>query len=184
MAKTTVRVGFVGIGRMGANMARRLKDAGYSIAAVYDIEPTRVDRLAKELECHAVKNPAHVAERAETVFTVVTDDEAMRGIYSREGTDSLLAHAKGRLFINCATLSPHIHVEIEALVERYGGQTLEACIASSIPQARQGTLYLMCGGKKAAFERAKPLLESLSASLRYIGEAGQARWSKPWSMSS
>lgn len=47
-------------------------------------------------------------------------------------------------------------------------------MASSIPQARQGTLYLMCGGKPEGFERAKPILEKLSASMRYIGAAGQA----------
>ncbi|MDH5576254.1 MAG: NAD-binding protein, partial [Nitrospirota bacterium] len=62
----------------------------------------------------------------------------------------------------------------ESLVEQHGGHTLEACMASSIPQARAGTLYLMCGGKPEVFERAKPLLEVLSANLRYIGPAGQA----------
>jgi len=51
---------------------------------------------------------------------------------------------------------------------------LEACMASSITQARQGTLYLMCGGRPEVFERAKPLLEKLSSSMRYIGPAGQA----------
>jgi 3-hydroxyisobutyrate dehydrogenase-like beta-hydroxyacid dehydrogenase len=55
-----------------------------------------------------------------------------------------------------------------------GGQSLEACMASSITQARQGTLYLMCGGRQDVFESAKPLLERLSAHLRYIGLAGEA----------
>mgnify|MGYP001347472680 FL=1 len=52
--------------------------------------------------------------------------------------------------------------------------TLEACMASSIPQARQGRLYLMCGGRPEAFERARPLLQELSAHLRFIGPAGKA----------
>jgi 3-hydroxyisobutyrate dehydrogenase len=47
-------------------------------------------------------------------------------------------------------------------------------MASSIPQAREGTLYLMCGGRPEVFERAKPLLEKLSASMRYVGPAGKA----------
>ena len=47
-------------------------------------------------------------------------------------------------------------------------------MASSITQAREGTLYLMCGGKRAAFDRAKPILEAMSADLRYVGEAGRA----------
>uniref|UniRef100_UPI00313FFFC3 NAD(P)-dependent oxidoreductase n=1 Tax=uncultured Nitrospira sp. TaxID=157176 RepID=UPI00313FFFC3 len=83
-------------------------------------------------------------------------------------------NAEGRLFVNCATLSPQVHIEIEKQVEARGGQTLEACMASSITQAREGTLYLMCGGRQEVFDLAKPLLEDLSTNLRYIGLAGQA----------
>jgi 3-hydroxyisobutyrate dehydrogenase len=67
-----------------------------------------------------------------------------------------------------------VHVLVEAMAAKAGAQSLEACMASSITQARKGTLYLMCGGKPAAFERARPILEKLSVSLRYIGAAGKA----------
>ncbi len=174
MGKADFQVGFVGIGRMGANMARRLKDKGYPIVAVYDVDWVKTEELATELKCEAAGIPARVAELANTVFTVVTDDAAMRQIYSTDRPDSLLTHANGRLFINCATVSPQIHVEVEALVQEHGAQSLEACMASSITQAREGTLYLMCGGKQEAFDRAKPLLETLSVSLRYAGPAGEA----------
>jgi 3-hydroxyisobutyrate dehydrogenase len=76
--------------------------------------------------------------------------------------------------VNCATLSPTVHIEVETLVTQHGGRNLEACMASSISQARQGTLYLMCGGKPDAFARAKPLLETLGSTIRYIGGAGEA----------
>ncbi len=174
MGKADFQVGFVGIGRMGANMARRLKDKGYPVVAVYDVDWVKTEELATELKCEAAGIPARVAELANTVFTVVTDDAAMRQIYATDRPDSLLTHANGRLFINCATVSPQIHVEVEALVQEHGAQSLEACMASSITQAREGTLYLMCGGKQEAFDRAKPLLETLSVSLRYAGPAGEA----------
>ena len=67
-----------------------------------------------------------------------------------------------------------MHVWVEAKAEKAGAQSLEACMASSITQAREGTLYLMCGGKPETFERAKPVLEKLSASNRYVGLAGTA----------
>lgn len=118
--------------------------------------------------------PARLAELTYTVLTVVSDDEAMRQIYSLVGPDSLLRHATDRLFINCATLSPALQIDIHALVEQQGGCSLEACMASSILQARQGTLYLMCGVRPAVFDRAKPSLKDLSAHLRYIGPAGEA----------
>ena len=174
MSQSELRVGVVGVGRMGANMTRRLKDQEYSIVAIYDIDRARAETLAGEIGCEAAPTPARVAGLANTVLTVVSDDGAMRQIYSDGGPDSLLQHAKDRLFINCATLSPGIHIEVQSLVETAGGLSLEACMASSLPQAQQGTLYLICGGRPEAFERAKPLLVSLSADLRYVGGAGEA----------
>lgn len=173
MPNSDHKIGVVGVGRMGANIARRLKDEGYSVTAVHDARTDAARELAKELGAQAPGTLAGVTKAADTVITVVTDDAAMQAIFAGQG-DNLLAGASGRLFINCATISPRVHVEVEALAEKAGAQTLEGCMASSITQARQGTLYLMCGGKKAAFDRAKPILDAMSKDLRYVGEAGKA----------
>ena len=160
---------------MGGNMARRLKDVGYPVAAVYDVRAEAARSLAAELGAEACTKLARVTALSDIVITVVTDDNAMRKIYAPpKQADSLLADARGKMFINCATISPKVHVEVEKAAKKVGAQSLEACMASSITQARDGTLYLMCGGEQKAFERAKPLLEKLSASMRYIGPAGQA----------
>jgi 3-hydroxyisobutyrate dehydrogenase-like beta-hydroxyacid dehydrogenase len=174
MRQSESKIGFVGVGRMGANMARRLRDQQETVVAVYDMNPATATELATELGCEAAANPARVAELARIIFTVVSDDAAMRQIFSPTDTKSLLRHAKYRLYINCATLSPAVHIEIETLVTQSGGQSLEACMAGSITQARQGTLYLMCAGHPEVFESTKPLLEKLSAHIRYIGPAGEA----------
>ena len=169
------KIGFVGVGRMGGNMARRLKDVGYPVTAVYDVRAETAKSLAAELGAEACTKLARVTALSDVVITVVTDDNAMRKIYAPpKQADSLLADARGKIFINCATLSPKVHVEVEKAAKKVGAQSLEACMASSITQARDGTLYLMCGGEQKAFERVKPLLEKLSASMRYIGPAGQA----------
>ena len=167
---TTEKTGMVGVGRMGANMARRLKECGYEIAAVYDVNSAAAQSLAEELGCPAAEELSQVTNLCDVVFTVVTDDRAMKEIY----TGGLLQGARGKLFINCATVTPDVHVWVEARAGKAGAQSLEACMASSITQARQGTLYLMCGGRPEVFERAKPWLEKLSASMRYVGTAGQA----------
>jgi 3-hydroxyisobutyrate dehydrogenase-like beta-hydroxyacid dehydrogenase len=159
---------------MGANMARRLRDQQETIVAVYDTDGATATDLATELGCEAAATLARVAELADVIFTVVSDDAAMRKIFSAADSESLLHRAKDRLFVNCATLSPAVHAEVETLVTQRGGRSLEACMASSITQARHGTLYLMCGGRPDVFEVAKPLLEKLSAHLRYIGSAGEA----------
>jgi 3-hydroxyisobutyrate dehydrogenase len=155
---------------MGANMARRLKDQGFSVVAVYDINPEPAKALAAELGAEACAELKQVTRLSDIIITVVTDDKAMKAIFG----GGLLARSKGKLFINCATLSPAMHVWVEEKAAKSGAQTLEACMASSITQAREGTLYLMCGGSEEAYNRAKPVLEKLAASVRYIGGAGKA----------
>jgi 3-hydroxyisobutyrate dehydrogenase len=167
------KIGFVGVGRMGANMARRLKESGFPVAAVYDARPEVAQALAQELGCEACAQLGRVTQLCDVIITVVTDDKAMKKIFSSSG-DRLLKRAQGRLFINCATVSPKVHVKVEEAAKKAGAQTLEACMASSITQAREGSLYLMCAGEPASYERAQPILEKLSSSKRYIGKAGQA----------
>ena len=158
---------------MGANMARRLKDSGYGISAVYDARPKVAKELAQELGAEACKDLPRVTELSDVIITVVSDDTAMDEIFAKSG-NSLLKGAEGRLFINCATISPKTHIEVEKRAAKVKAQSLEACMASSITQAREGTLYLMCGGTEEAFKRAEPILKKLSNSMRYIGKAGQA----------
>jgi 3-hydroxyisobutyrate dehydrogenase len=169
-----VDVGFVGVGRMGAHMARRLYESGFRITAVHDRNLQLAQALSRELACEAASTPARVGELSHVIVTVVSDDMAMREIYAEDDPAGLPSHAQGRLFLNCATVTPSVHVEVEAAVERRGGASLETCMASSISQARQGTLYLMCAGKPEAFARARPILEALGSCIRYIGSAGEA----------
>ena len=173
MANSDYTIGVVGVGRMGANIARHLNDEGFSVEAVYDIRAEVASDLASELGCEAHTELAGVTAAADYIITVVTDDAAMGTIYAESG-DSLLQGAQGKVFINCATITPQLHVDVEGLAEQAGANSLEGCMASSITQAREGTLYLMCGGKRAVFDQASPILESMSTNLIYIGEAGQA----------
>ena len=164
------RIGFVGVGRMGANMARRLKESGYTIGAVYDMNTGAAQALAQELGTTAAQKLQEITKASDVIITVVTDDKAMKGIYN----GGLLSRSKGKVFINCATVTPDIHVWVEGKAEAAGANSLEACMASSITQARQGTLELMCGGKQEVFDRVKPILEKLGENPRYIGPAGKS----------
>jgi 3-hydroxyisobutyrate dehydrogenase len=168
-----MNIGFVGVGRMGANMARRLKDRDFHVTAVYDSNRQIATELAAELGCAAAQDLSEVTAESDAIFTVVTDDVAMRQIFSGNG-DNLLVNARGKLFINCATISPEVHVDVEKLAAKAGAETLEACMASSITQAREGKLYLMCGGSEEAFRKAEPILKELASSVRFIGKSGEA----------
>ena len=156
-----MNIGFVGVGRMGANMARRLADCGFHVTAVYDVNRAAATKLAGELGCAACQDLSEVTAESDVIITVVSDDAAMRQIFAKSG-DSLLVNSNGKLFINCATITPRVHLEVEELAGKAGARSLEACMASSITQARDGSLYLMCGGKEKRFAPPNRFWKSLA----------------------
>lgn len=158
---------------MGANMARRLKDCGYRVTAVLDVNTQAATDLAAELDCKACTKLADVTAAADVIFTVVTNDAAMRAIFLGSG-DHLLTNAQGKIFINCATLSPAIHREVYAAAGKVGAHSLEACMASSISHAREGKLYLMLAGDEAIYQQVQPMIEQMSVNRRFIGGPGRA----------
>ena len=154
-------------------MARNLKDKGYQVTSVYDLNQEISSSLASEIGAQSAQTLAEVTANSDIVLTVVTNDAAMEAIFFNEG-DNLFVESAGTLFINCATLSPEVHVKLEDAAAKVGAQTLEGCMASSITQAREGTLYLMIGGNENVFNSVKDLLDDLSINLRFVGAAGKA----------
>ena len=172
--KVDYTVGVVGLGRMGANIARHLKDVGFPVTSVFDINTKAATSLGREVGAKAAKKLSDVSAAADYIITVVTDDKAMKNIFSARGDGLLAGKVKGKVFINCATISPATHIEVEKRAAKVGARALEGCMASSITQARKGTLYLMCGGKKPVFDKCRPLLDAMSVDLRYVGSTGKA----------
>jgi len=166
-------IAFVGVGRMGANMARRLKDCGYTIASVYDTYAEGARTLAEELGCQHAETLAAVTASADVIFTVVNNDDSMRDIFFKP-EDSLLTNAEGKIFINCATVSPAIHCEVYDAARAAGARALEASMASSISHAREGKLYLMLAGDEETYNAVLPIIEQMSVNRRFIGAPGRA----------
>ena len=106
---------------MGANMARRLKDCGHAITAVFDTRPASARELAAEIGAEPCATLAAVIARAGVIFTVVPDDAAQLQVFAETG-DSLLSGAAGRIFVNCATLTPQVHVEVERRARQAVGE--------------------------------------------------------------
>lgn len=167
-----VKIGFVGAGRMGANMARRLHDMDYEVAAIHDHCHEVAESVAAELGARAAASLAEVTAAADVIFTVVTDDASMAEIFGSEGL--LRDGAAGKTFINCATVSPQAHEKAAEAAKKAGADTLAASMASSITQARQGTLYLMIGGDEVVFSQHEALLKDISSALRHVGPVGNA----------
>ncbi|MEM7698696.1 MAG: NAD(P)-dependent oxidoreductase [Verrucomicrobiota bacterium] len=167
------KIAFVGVGRMGANMARHLNDLNYNVTAVFDVNREAAAELAEEIGAEAYTKLAEVTANADIIFTVVTNDAAMKKIFLGK-SDSLLVGAAGKTFINCATLSPEIQKAVNTACKRRKAACIEACMASSISHARTGQLYLMVGADDDVYKANKKLLSDLSVNLRHIGKVGKA----------
>ncbi|MEM0951692.1 MAG: NAD(P)-dependent oxidoreductase [Cyanobacteria bacterium P01_H01_bin.74] len=173
---TQQKIAVVGLGRMGGNIARRLVACGLYLVRLYDNKTPVAQSLSQELNVPVAQSLAEVTAQAAVVITVVTDDAAMADIYTHPA-DNLLKNtdnALGTVFINCATVSPDSHQQINALTRHCGAAALELPMASSIPQAVSGTLFLMAAGKKVVFDYAAPLLDLLGETVIYTGETGTA----------
>ena len=154
-------------------MARRLKDCGYEITAVNDVDKKAAAALAEELGARHCESLSELSAAADVVFTVVSNDAAMRNIFM-EADDNLLQGSEGTVFVNCATVSAQVQQDIDAAAKVVGAATLEGAMASSISQAREGKLFLIIGGDEAIFQQLKPILDQMSVNLRHTGEIGKA----------
>ena len=165
-------LGFVGLGAMGARMARRLLDAGYGLWG-YNRTASKAAELVKAGMTLAA-SPREVAANAEAVFTMVTDDAALEAV--ARGPDGILAgmHA-GSILIEMSTVSP---VVIEALardVAGRGGALLDAPVSGSPATLEAGQLSFMVGGDAAVLDRARPFLLAIGPVITHVGPAGLAK---------
>jgi len=162
------RIGFIGLGRMGGNMAARLLAAGYPI---YGEEQTRTD--AQGLIQRGLRwrdTPREVAEAADVVFTSLPDDEVLEVVAS--GPDGILAGlAAGKIWVDMSTVSPRASRELAARVRELGAAMLDAPVSGSVPQVQAGTLTIMVGGDEQAYAQVEPILSELGTPT-HIGENG------------
>jgi 3-hydroxyisobutyrate dehydrogenase-like beta-hydroxyacid dehydrogenase len=166
---TTTRIGFVGLGNMGGNMAARFLAAGYP---VYGEE--RSHAHAEALVHGGLQwrdTPREVAEAADIVFTSVPDDDVLDTVAS--GPDGILAGlAAGQIWVDMSTVSPHASRELAERVRAQGAAMLDAPVSGSVPQVQTGTLTIMVGGDEHAYARVEPVLRELGTPTR-VGENGQ-----------
>jgi 3-hydroxyisobutyrate dehydrogenase-like beta-hydroxyacid dehydrogenase len=165
----TTKVGFVGLGHMGGNMAARFLAGGYTVYG-----ESRDRGSAQDLEHEGLNwrgTPREVADAADVVFTSVPDDDVLETVAS--GPDGILAGLSPRkIWVDVSTVSPRISRKLAERVRAQGAIMLDAPVSGSVPQVQAGTLTIMVGGDEAAYTRVEPLLRELGTPRR-IGENGQ-----------
>jgi 3-hydroxyisobutyrate dehydrogenase-like beta-hydroxyacid dehydrogenase len=164
-------LGFVGLGAMGASVAGRLLSQGHT---VYGTNRTR-SKAEPLVEAGLLwrDSPREVAEAADVVFSMVTDDAALDALTA--GPDGILAGlAAGKVYVDMSTVSPRFSRALGERVGARGASMLAAPVSGSVPAAQSGTLAIIVGGDGDAFERVETLLKGLGSTVTFVGGNDQA----------
>ena len=164
-----VKLGFIGLGNMGSRIARRLMDHGYELS-VYDKDTTKAEGLAQQGAVVA-KSILHLATTADVVLSCLTNDEAVREVYT--GPAGVFAAARPEaVVLEMSTISPKSSRDLHTLGAERGIEVLDVAISGSTPAAEQGTLTLLVGGNEDLFFAAEPLFHSVAKQYFLLGGPG------------
>lgn len=162
-------IGLIGLGKMGAAIAARLREQGERVIA-WDRDAARV-RAAAEQGAGAADGPRAVAEGAEIVLSIITEDTGARALW--EGKNGFLqADIAGRLFIEMSTLQPMTARSLAAQAAARGAAFIDSPLLGSIPTVRLGNLVALVGGAEADVARARAVLGHLTARIEHVGPVG------------
>jgi 3-hydroxyisobutyrate dehydrogenase len=168
-----MRTGFVGLGAMGAHMARNLHRAGL-LVAVWNRTADKARALAAELGVEAPASLAQLAAQCDAVVSSVSADADVL-----EVTRALAPGFKsGALLLDSSTVSSETARQAAQLLAPRGVEFLDCPVSGGVEGARDGTLAIMVGGASAAFERAQPILRTLGRTVAYFGATGSGQAAK------
>jgi 3-hydroxyisobutyrate dehydrogenase len=164
-----MKVGLVGLGRMGGAMQARLADNGCDIVA-WDRDD-RAMQAAAGRRVRLADSPRAVAAASEIVISIITEDEGVRNLFC--GPDGFLAgDVDGKLFIEMSTLRPTTGRTLAPLVEAAGARLIESPVLGTIPSVQAGRLLALVGGRAEDLERARPVLAKLTRRIEHMGPNG------------
>ena len=164
-----VKLGFIGLGIMGSRIAQRLFDHSYQLS-VYDRDLVKAEALAKR-GATVVKSILELARAADVVFSCLTNDEAVRSVYT--GAEGVFAAARpGTVVLEMSTISPETSRELHRLGAEAGIDVLDVAISGSTPAAEQGILTLLVGGDGDLFRAAEPIFQAVAKRYFLLGGPG------------
>jgi 3-hydroxyisobutyrate dehydrogenase-like beta-hydroxyacid dehydrogenase len=164
-----MRIGFIGLGRMGSQMCGHLLKADYAVTA-YDVRPEAVQAMAQQ-GAQSCASPAQAASEADIVFTSLPHPDISRQVIV--GEHGILAGiTAGALIAETSTVSPGLVQALAPEAARRGVELLDAAVSGGVHGAEAGTLTLMVGGSDAGFARLHPALESFGKNIFHCGGPG------------
>jgi 3-hydroxyisobutyrate dehydrogenase-like beta-hydroxyacid dehydrogenase len=169
LAADQVKAGFIGLGHMGSRIAQRLLDHGYQLS-VYDMDLAKAEAIAVRGGVVA-KNIVELARTADVLLSCLTNDEAVRSVYT--GPEGVFAGARsGTVILEMSTISPESSREVHRLGTRGGIEVLDVAISGSTPAAEEGILTLLAGGNPELFLAAEPIFQAVAKRYFLLGGPG------------
>jgi 3-hydroxyisobutyrate dehydrogenase len=162
------RVGFIGVGNMGSLMARNLIKAGHTLK-IYDVREEAVN-FAAQSGAERARSCAEAARGVEFVITMLPAGSEARAVYL--GEEVIGAADPRTVLIDSSTIDVETARAIHAAAAERGYPMLDAPVSGGVIGAEAATLTFMCGGDKATFARARPLLEAMGKNILHCGAAG------------
>ena len=170
-----MNIAFIGMGTMGAPMARRLLEAGHQVT-VHNRTRAREEPLAAAGASRAA-TPSEAAKGCELVITMVSDTPDVQAVTL--GPDGAIhGMTAGSVLVDMSTISPAATRRIAAALEEKGIEMLDAPVSGGSEGAEQGTLSIMVGGKAEVLESVKPVLDSLGKTITLVGPIGSGQVTK------
>jgi 3-hydroxyisobutyrate dehydrogenase-like beta-hydroxyacid dehydrogenase len=165
------RIGFAGLGAMGAGIARRLHDAGYQVV-VWNRTKAKADPLIEDGMAWA-ETPRELASSVEVLFTMLTNTAAIEA--TAGGPNGVLAGIRAdAVWADMSTIAPDASVALAERVRSAGAYFLDCPVSGSPATLAAGQMSVMVGGDRAAFEQIEALLHAIGPKVTYIGTNGQA----------
>ncbi|MDP2901287.1 MAG: NAD(P)-dependent oxidoreductase [Candidatus Bathyarchaeota archaeon] len=169
------RIGFIGLGLMGSGMTMNILKAGFPLT-VWNRTPSKMEALVKA-GAKAARSPREVAERSDIVIDIVTDSSDVEQVLL--GPEGVVHGARpGTIVIDMSTISPIKTREMAAKLGEKGIRMLDAPVSGGDIGARNGTLSIMVGGEKDAFDEAVPVFQAMGKTITHIGGHGDGQVTK------
>jgi len=164
-------LGYIGLGAMGGRMANRLLDKGHTVTGY-----NRTRSKAQWLVDRGMKwgeSPRAVAEASDVIFVMVTDSKSLEAVSG--GADGFVAGLRdGKVVVDSSTVSPAVSRDVAEKVRAKGADMVDAPVSGSVSTLEAGKLSVMVGGRRATFDRIKPILDDIGPKVTHVGDNGLA----------
>ena len=168
-----MKIGFIGLGAMGAPMAERVVKAGFPVVTTFHTRREPADALAS-LGARVVSTPAEVARESDAIVTILPADAELHE--TALGPHGLAeGFAPGKILVDMTTATATSLLEVERALAAVGGRVLDAPVSGGTPAAAQGTLTIMVGGDAALLDECRPLLATMGTRIIHVGPVGQGK---------